>query len=404
MESKRKVGHRLELTHKAPPDSPPQPCPSSSAARTRTNTLDLSKQAREHVLKLDVPGKGHQVGQLSFEAPIYDGVLLTLVVASLESDSTPDQVYQLVQGLIEEDLLLLLAQHLWRLPFESRKDTQVIFSYVFRFRPPTASPKTDPVALSYVVNNKPQVLLELCRGYEHKESATPAGSVLREVLKSEAAAAIILYDDGEEPGSSLKGVTAIERERPQSGSGVFWRFFDWIDKSSFEVAADAFTTFRELLTKHKDLVPRYLAVNFELFFDRYNHVLVQSNSYVTKRQSIKLLGEILLDRSNYNVMTAYVDRGEHLKICMNLLRDDRKMVQYEGFHVFKVFVANPHKSVAVQKILLMNRDKLLNFLSHFLEDRTDDEQFIDEREFLIKQIRNMPPNPVPPTRQMPQGA
>ena len=163
---------------------------------------------------------------------------------STETESTPEQVYQLVTGLIEEDLLLLLAQNLYRLPFESRKDTQVIFSYVFRFRPPTASLKTDPVALSYVVNNKPQVLLELCRGYDHKESATPAGTVLREVLKNEAAAAIILYDDGEEPGSSQKGVTAIDRERPQSGNGVFWRFFDWIDKSSFEVAADAFTTFR----------------------------------------------------------------------------------------------------------------------------------------------------------------
>ncbi|KAI0009332.1 Mo25-like protein [Xylariaceae sp. FL0662B] len=366
--------------------------------RTRTNTLDLSKQARDHVLKLDVggPTKAEELAKVLTQMKL-------ILQGTPESESTPEQVYQLVTGLIEEDLLLLLAQNLHRLPFESRKDTQVIFSYVFRFRPPTASPKTDPVALSYVVNNKPQVLLELCRGYDHKESATPAGTVLREVLKSEAAAAIILYDDGEKPGSSLTGVTAIERERPQSGSGVFWRFFDWIDKSSFEVAADAFTTFRELLTRHKELVPRYLAVNFELFFDKYNNILVQSNSYVTKRQSIKLLGEILLDRSNYNVMTAYVDRGEHLKICMNLLRSDRKMVQYEGFHVFKVFVANPHKSIAVQKILLMNRDKLLNFLSHFLEDRTDDEQFIDERDFLIKQIRNMPPNPVPPTRQMPQA-
>lgn len=134
--------------------------------------------------------------------------------------------------------------NLWRLPFESRKDTQVIFSYVFRFRPPTASPKSDPLALSYVVNNRPQVLLELCRGYEHKESATPAGSVLREVLKSEAAAAIILYDDNEESGSSNKGINLIDRDRRQSGEGVFWRFFDWVDKSSFEVAADAFTTFR----------------------------------------------------------------------------------------------------------------------------------------------------------------
>ena len=57
---------------------------------------------------------------------------------------------------------------------------------------------------------------------------------------------------------------------------------------------------------------------------------------MTKRQSIKLLGEILLDRANYAVMTEYVDRGKHLKICMNLLRHDRKMVQYESFHVFKV--------------------------------------------------------------------
>ncbi|TDZ29460.1 Conidiophore development protein hymA [Colletotrichum spinosum] len=320
-----------------------------------------------------------------------------------EADSSPEQIYQLVTGLIEEDLLYLLALNLWRLPFESRKDTQVIFSYVFRFRPSTASPKSDPLALSYVVNNRPQVLLELCHGYEHKESATPAGAVLREVLKSEAAAAIILYDDNEESGSSNKGINLIDKDRRQSGSGVFWRFFDWVDKSSFEVAADAFTTFRELLTKHKELVPRYLSVNFDLFFDKYNHVLVQSNSYVTKRQSIKLLGEILLDRSNYSVMTAYVDRGEHLKICMNLLRDDRKMVQYEGFHVFKVFVANPHKSVAVQKILLMNREKLITFLSHFLEDRTDDEQFIDEREFLIKQIRSMPHNPVPPQRHSTPG-
>lgn len=80
-----------------------------------------------------------------------------------------------------------------------------------------------------------------------------------------------------------------------------------------------------------------MATNFDLFFSRYHSVLVQSDSYVTKRQSIKLLGEILLDRANYNVMMKYVDSGEHLKICMKLLKDDRKMVQYEGFHVFKVW-------------------------------------------------------------------
>ena len=89
-------------------------------------------------------------------------------------------------------------------------------------------------------------------------------------------------------------------------------------------------------------------------------------------------------------MTEYVDRGDHLKLCMNLLKDDRKMVQYEGFHVFKVFVANPHKSPAVQRILVNNRERLLAFLPKFLEDRTDDDQFTDEKSFLIRQIETMP--------------
>ena len=146
------------------------------------------------------------------------------------------------------------------------------------------------------------------------------------------------------------------------------------------------------------MVAQYLSVNFDLFFTRYNNILIKSESYVTKRQSIKLLGEILLDRANYNVMTAYVDRGEHLKLCMQLLRDDRKMVQYEGFHVFKVFVANPNKSIAVQRILINNRERLLRFLPKFLEDRTDDDQFTDEKSFLVRQIELLPAEPVDPAR------
>ena len=176
------------------------------------------------------------------------------------------------------------------------------------------------------------------------------------------------------------------------------------------------TDYQEILTKHKMLISSYLSMNFDLFFQRFNDTLIGSSSYVTKRQSIKLLGELLLDRSNYNVMTAYVDRGDHLKMCMNLLRDDRKMVQYETFHVFKVrsqhsntqssqlmlkqvFVANPNKSVAVQRILINNRDRLLNFLPRFLEDRTEDDQFTDEKSFLIRQIEMLPSSPVEPARQ-----
>jgi calcium binding protein 39 len=171
-------------------------------------------------------------------------VTITANVRPPEIEVNPQQVYHLVTGIITEDLLYILATNLHRLPFESRKDAQTIFSHVLRFTPPGASPKSDPIGLSYIINKRPEVLVELCNGYNHKESAMPAGAVLREALKSDAAAAIMLYDDPGEGGVSSKGLSGIQLEVQQSGKGVFWKFFDWIDKGSFEVGADAFTTFR----------------------------------------------------------------------------------------------------------------------------------------------------------------
>lgn len=57
---------------------------------------------------------------------------------------------------------------------------------------------------------------------------------------------------------------------------------------------------------------------------------------MTKRQSLKLLGEILLDRTNFKVMTRYIANEDNLKMMMNLLKDRSKNIQFEAFHVFKV--------------------------------------------------------------------
>ncbi|KAK4946654.1 hypothetical protein LTR28_007780, partial [Elasticomyces elasticus] len=154
-----------------------------------------------------------------------------------------------------------------------------------------------------------------------------------------------------------------------------------------------------ILIRHKSIVAKYVEVNFDLFFSKYNNVLIKSESYVTKRQSLKLLGEILLDRQFYEVMTRYVDSGDNLKLIMWQLKDDRKMVQYEGFHIF---AANPNKSPEVRKLLTMNKQRLVNFLPNFLSDRTDDDQFSDEKAYLLKQIQNLPSTP-PPAAPKPNG-
>lgn len=59
--------------------------------------------------------------------------------------------------------------------------------------------------------------------------------------------------------------------------------------------------------------------------------------------------------------------------------------------------------MAVQRILINNRDRLLKFLPKFLEDRTDDDQFTDEKSFLVRQIELLPKEPIEPTQSAYDG-
>ena len=73
-------------------------------------------------------------------------------------------------------------------------------------------------------------------------------------------------------------------------------FASYLVSPSFDVGSDAFVTLRSMLTRHKQLSAGFLAAHHDAFFARYNTLLVSDN-YVTQRQSLKLLGEILLDRA-----------------------------------------------------------------------------------------------------------
>ena len=56
-----------------------------------------------------------------------------------------------------------------------------------------------------------------------------------------------------------------------------------------------------------------------------------------------------------------------------------------------MFVANPNKERPILEILLRNKERLVDFLSKFHTDRSEDEQFNDEKAYLIKQIKELKP-------------
>jgi len=168
----------------------------------------------------------------------------------------------------------------------------------------------------------------------------------------------------------------------------FLPMFALIQDPNFDVATNSFGTFKELLTKHKAIAAAFLDSNYDVVFGKYRELLVSQN-YVTKRTSLKLLGELLLDRANFHVMTKYISQSSNLKLMMNLLRDPSKNIQFEAFHVFKVFVANPKKPQPVLDILVKNKQLLITYLTDFHNERSEDDQFVEEKQYLIKQIQSL---------------
>ncbi|KAF8511443.1 Mo25-like-domain-containing protein [Gautieria morchelliformis] len=145
-------------------------------------------------------------------------------------------------------------------------------------------------------------------------------------------------------------------------SDQFYAFPHYMGERTFGISCDAFANCKETLTRHKPMVAEYLEENYDRFFNSYTALLLSTN-YVTKRPSLKLLGKILLDRANFNVMTRYISNETFLRAEAERLKAN-----------LKVFVANPKKPPQIDSTLRRNKYKLLAFLKDFHNDK-EDEQF-----------------------------
>eukprot|EP00127_Corallochytrium_limacisporum_P004736 Clim_evm90s172 gene=Clim_evmTU90s172 len=320
---------------------------------------DIAKTTREALAILEKKEKGSNDKAVEKANEDITKSLFAIKQILYGDGEQPNNTDMVVAQLAQEfyhGLLESLIHNLDRLDFEAKKDFAQIFSNLLRRQTGSRSPTVEKLY------SKQDLLFDLLKGYENPEIALNCGLMLRECIRNESLAGVILRSED------------------------FYNLFDYVELPTFDVASDAFATFKDLLTKHKGMVATFLEENYDRFFEKLTHLLASEN-YVTRRQSLKLLGELLLDRQNFNIMTKYISNPDNLKLMMNLLRDKSRNIQFEAFHVFKVFVANPNKPKPIMDILLKNRTKLIEFLSKFHEDRSEDEQFNDEKQYLIKQIK-----------------
>ena len=152
--------------------------------------------------------------------------------------------------------------------------------------------------------------------------------------------------------------------------------------------ADAFTNFKDLLTRHKTIAANYLETHYESFFFSYKQ-LMNSENFVTQLNSLKLLAELMTDRNNIAVMKKYINDSENLKLIMNLLLHQAPVIKYEAFSIFKIFVLNPKKPEDINFILLKNKDLLRILFVNFLPELADLNLFQAEKSMIVKEINDL---------------
>lgn len=104
-------------------------------------------------------------------------------------DPLPELIAQLAQETYSTDLLYHVLLNIQRLDFESRKDVVQIFNTLLRRQIGSRFPTVEYLC------NKPEVLFTAFRGYENEDVALNTGMILKEMLRHEPLAKLLLHSE-----------------------------------------------------------------------------------------------------------------------------------------------------------------------------------------------------------------
>lgn len=154
-------------------------------------------------------------------------------------ECSPEVIAQLAQETYQTDLLHHLLLSIHRLEFEARKDVVQIFNNLLRRQIGSRFPTVEYLC------KKPEIMFTAFRGYENEEVALNTGMILREMLRHEPLAKILLHSE------------------------LFYKFPHYIETTTFGISCDAYTNLKETLTRHKPMVAEYLDKNYDRVGDLF---------------------------------------------------------------------------------------------------------------------------------------
>ncbi|XP_023348918.1 protein Mo25, partial [Eurytemora carolleeae] len=187
---------------------------------------EVVKLLKESLTVLEKGGDGKKQEKAQEEAS-KQLVSMTAMLFGTESEQQSDiLVAQLSQEMYNSGLLLILLRNLHKVDFEGKKDAAQIFNNILRRQIGTRTPTVEYICTT------PEILFTLCKG-EYFMQKINFENFLGKSFRNDLDL-IVLH------------------------SPHFYDFFKYVEVSTFDIASDAFATFKELLTRHKMLAADFL--------------------------------------------------------------------------------------------------------------------------------------------------
>jgi len=173
---------------------------------------------------------------------------------------------------------------------------------------------------------------------------------------------------------------------------LFEAIFNRCKQTNFVLATDAFKALEAIFNANQSRGATWILENYDEFMIKFIE-LIDSEEFVVKRQSLRLLCDIIEAKTYRQVMLKFISSKPDLKIILGLLHHKQDSIAFEAFHVFKLFLGNPKKHPEVYKTLFNNKDKLQEFLEGFQNERTEDDAFLKTKKTLLGVLDKMVDSP-----------
>ena len=183
--------------------------------RTRQKTpRDMVKSIKYQLNRLDASQNSKDSTKIASELSKPISALKTLTIQSEEDVQRGDYDLQmfLIKEIYENNLFEILVQEIEKFPFEARKDAVIIFNSLLRRQ----IPPNRQIVAENLRDNRGNLLKDLLNGYDRPERTLHYGLMLRECIKFEFLAEIVL-------------------NLPE-----FEKLFDYIQLPTFDVSSDVF--------------------------------------------------------------------------------------------------------------------------------------------------------------------